>query len=196
MVLIGLFYRAVPNWNVFSCVVHWTWRTLVGFSIDWSVLNLVHCNEDFRLEPSLSRWFFLMNYFNFGCRRQAGLFDYASMSFAPAVRVDLHHHVLDRLRLVDNDHDGLGVVYSDLYYPERIPNVKNSDFSANGRHGISVRSLGLQLSDCRVQDNRHSGLHYNPMVTRQELREMAGWLAILKVGLNFNCVVDRVGIVH
>jgi Scavenger receptor cysteine-rich domain len=112
---------------------------------------------------------------------KAGLFDYATYSFQPAVRIDFHHHVLDRLRLVNNDFDGMGVMYSDIYYPERIPSIKNSEFSSNRGHGISLRSLGVQLADCRVEDNVYSGVHYNPMITRQEMREMVGWLSILKV---------------
>ena len=111
---------------------------------------------------------------------RAGLFDYATHSFQPAVRIDFHHHVLDRLRLVGNDHDGLGIMYSDIYYPERIPSLKNSHISQNRGHGVSLRSLGLQLAECHIEDNTESGIHYNPMIARQELREMVGWLAILK----------------
>ena len=111
---------------------------------------------------------------------RAGLFDYATHSFQPAVRIDFHHHVLDRLRLVNNDHDGLGIMYSDIYYPERIPSLKNSHMSMNRGHGVSLRSLGLQMADCHIEDNQESGIHYNPMMTRQELREMVGWLSILK----------------
>lgn len=111
---------------------------------------------------------------------RAGLFDYATHSFQPALRIDFHHHVLDRLRLVNNDHDGLGLMYSDMYYPERIPSLKNSVISANRGHGISMRSLGIRLADCSVEDNAESGIHYNPTITRQELREMVGWVSILK----------------
>jgi len=111
---------------------------------------------------------------------RAGLFDYATHSFQPAVRIDFHHHVLDRLKLTDNDHDGLGIIYSDIYYPERIPSLKNSDISTNRGHGVSLRSLGLQLAECRIEDNVEAGIHYNPTISRQELREMIGWLSILK----------------
>lgn len=111
---------------------------------------------------------------------RAGLFDYATHSFQPAIRIDFHHHVLDRLRLVGNDHDGLGIMYSDIYYPERIPSLKNSHISQNRGHGVSLRSLGLQLAECHIEDNKESGIHYNPRMARQELREMVGWLGILK----------------
>lgn len=123
---------------------------------------------------------------------RAGLLDYATHSFQPAVRIDLHHHVLERLKLVANDHDGLGIVYSDIYYPEQIPSLKNSDISHNRGHGISLRSLGLKLADCRIEDNTDSGIHYNPMILRQELREMVGWLSILKAD-NFIDVPDTTG---
>ena len=84
------------------------------------------------------------------------------------------------MKLVGNDHDGLGIVYSDIYYPERIPSLRNSDISRNQGHGVSLRSLGLQLAECRIEDNVESGIHYNPSLGRQELREMVGWLSMLK----------------
>ena len=121
---------------------------------------------------------------------RAGLFDYARQSFQPAVRIDFHHHVLDRLRLVGNDHDGLGIVYSDIYYPERIPSLRNSDISRNRGHGVSLRSLGLQLAECRIDDNVESGIHYNPSVGRMELREMVGWLSMLKADKFINVPSD------
>lgn len=125
---------------------------------------------------------------------RAGLFDYATHSFQPAVRIDFHHHVLDKLKLTGNDHDGLGIIYSDIYYPERIPSLKNSDISQNRGHGVSLRSLGLQLADCRIEDNVESGIHYNPMIARQELREMVGWLSMLKPD-KFIMIPDTTGVV-
>ena len=126
---------------------------------------------------------------------RAGLYDYATRSFQPAVRIDLHHHVLDQLTLSGNQHDGLGIIYSDIYYPEAIPNLRRSEMSRNGRHGLSVRSLGIRMDACHIEDNAAAGIHYDPVVRRQELREMVGWLAILK-DENFIVIPDVSGSVE
>lgn len=113
----------------------------------------------------------------------------------PAIRIDFHHHVLERLKLVGNDHDGLGIIYSDIYYPEAMPSLKRSEISDNRGHGVSVRSLGVKLTDCNIDSNQESGVHYNPMIQRQELREMVGWLSILKPE-NFIVIPDTNGVVQ
>lgn len=113
----------------------------------------------------------------------------------PAVRIDFHHHVLERLKLMGNDYDGLGIIYSDIYYPEAMPSLKRSEISNNRGHGISVRSLGVKLAECNIEGNEESGVHYNPMIKRQELREMVGWLSILK-DENFIIIPDTTGVVE
>ena len=55
--------------------------------------------------------------------------------------MDFAHHVLEHLEVSNNDYDGLGVMYSDIYFPDRVNTIKNSKFNANKRHGISFRQV-------------------------------------------------------
>ena len=62
---------------------------------------------------------------------KAGLLDFRQFLFKPAIQADFSHHVFEHLEVSDNDHDGLGVMYSDIYYPDKVNYIKNSKFMAN-----------------------------------------------------------------
>ena len=57
---------------------------------------------------------------------KAGLLDFRIQSigfqtnFKPAIQADFSHHVFEHLEVSNNDYDGLGVMYSDIYYPDKV----------------------------------------------------------------------------
>jgi len=56
---------------------------------------------------------------------RAGLLDYRTYTFKPAVQADFSHHVFEHLEVVNNDYDGLGVMYSDIYFPDKVSVLLN-----------------------------------------------------------------------
>ncbi|KAL5280481.1 hypothetical protein ACFFRR_004453 [Megaselia abdita] len=111
---------------------------------------------------------------------KAGLFDYATNALRPAIQMDFAHHNLDNIRVVDNLHDGLGVIYSDIYGGSSINNVMNSEFTMNGRNGISLKQLGLRVDKSLIRGNQGSGIFHDPVISSLEQKELAGWFKIPK----------------
>lgn len=111
---------------------------------------------------------------------KAGLLDYTTRAFKPALQIDYHHHIIQDISVRDNSHDGVGVLYSNQYAignPDaRI--FKGCSFTRNKRHGISLRQLGVNITGSNLQQNGGSGLHFNPFITRAEQRELTGWLKL------------------
>ena len=110
---------------------------------------------------------------------RAGLFDYRTSSFVPGVQADFSHHVFENIEVRDNDHDGIGVVYSDIYYPDHVNFIKNSLISGNKRHGVSFRQLGMRISDTEIRDNLHAGIYHDPKLTKLEQRELSEWMSLI-----------------
>ena len=63
------------------------------------------------------------------------------------------------LKVSNNDYDGLGVLYSDIYFPDRVNYIKKSKFNGNKRHGISFRQLGMVIEDTEIRDNYEAGIY-------------------------------------
>lgn len=105
---------------------------------------------------------------------KAGLFDYATNTFKPAVQMDFARHNLENVRIVNNLHDGLGIIYSDIYGGS-INNVKNSEFANNRGSGISLKQLGLRVHGSIIKDNLGSGINHDSVISAIEQRELAGW---------------------
>lgn len=105
---------------------------------------------------------------------KAGLFDYATNTFKPALQMDFARHNLENVRIVHNLQDGLGVVYSDIYGGS-TNNVKNSEFSMNRGSGISLKQLGLRVQGSVIKDNYGPGIMHTPVISAIEQRELAGW---------------------
>ena len=59
----------------------------------------------------------------------------------------------------NNDYDGLGVLYSDIYFPDRVNYIKKSKFNGNKRHGISFRQLGMNIEETEIRDNHEAGIY-------------------------------------
>uniref|UniRef100_A0A1V1FT29 Putative CTL17 isoform B n=1 Tax=Reticulitermes speratus TaxID=60591 RepID=A0A1V1FT29_9NEOP len=106
---------------------------------------------------------------------RAGLLDYSTNTFKPALQVDFSRHALENVRIVNNLQDGLGILYSDLYSSGVANTVKNSEFSGNRGNGISFRQLGLKISGSSLENNKQAGIHHNPTLTAYQQRELAGW---------------------
>ncbi|KAB7501563.1 Protein bark beetle [Armadillidium nasatum] len=109
---------------------------------------------------------------------KAGLLDYSKRQFKPALQVDFNQHVLQDLIIQDNSFDGLGIIRSNQYAisnPEsRL--LRNCIFRNNRRHGVSFAQLGTNITSSKISDNKGSGIHFNPFVSREQQRELAGWL--------------------
>ncbi|KAF0300654.1 Protein bark beetle [Amphibalanus amphitrite] len=110
----------------------------------------------------------------------AGLIDHATYTFGPALRMDFNHHVLESVVLTDNDGDGLGIMYSDTFKIDSVNHLKRVEARGNRGHGISLRSLWLDMTNCLVEENGESGIHYNPSLSRHEQRELIGWAGLVR----------------
>lgn len=120
---------------------------------------------------------------------KAGLYDFRLHEFKAALQVDFSHHVFEHIVVTDNDHDGLGVHYSDIYHPDKVNIIKNSRFINNKRHGVSFRQVGMVLNNCEILGNRGSGIHHDAMLDKLEQRELAEWMS-LKREQDENLVID------
>ncbi|XP_049867990.1 protein bark beetle isoform X2 [Pectinophora gossypiella] len=106
---------------------------------------------------------------------KAGLLDYSSNVFKPALQIDFARHSLESVKISNNYHDGLGILYSDLYGADAVNTVRNSEFSNNKGSGISFKQLGLKVYGSVIENNEIAGISHNPHLTGQQQREIAGW---------------------
>lgn len=109
---------------------------------------------------------------------RAGLFDYTTNVFKPAVQMDFARHNFDHVKVIQNLHDGLGVIYSDIFAGGTVNNVRNSEFSDNLGNGISLKQLGLQVQGSIIKNNLGSGVSHDPVIGAYEQRELAGWFKL------------------
>ncbi|KAG7306290.1 hypothetical protein JYU34_008890 [Plutella xylostella] len=116
---------------------------------------------------------------------KAGLLDYSSNLFKPALQIDFARHSLESVKIANNYHDGLGIIYSDLYGSDAVNTVRNSEFSNNKGSGISFKQLGLKVYGSVIENNNVAGISHNPHITGQQQREIAGWFN-LESGLNMD----------
>lgn len=105
---------------------------------------------------------------------KAGLLDYTTNSFKPALQLDFARHNFQNIKITNNFYDGLGVVYSDIYKEDSVNVIKNSEFTFNKGAGLSLKQLGLQLYGCLIENN-FVGIEHNPALTALQQRELAGW---------------------
>ena len=110
---------------------------------------------------------------------RAGLFDYRTSTFMPGIQADFSHHVFENIVVKDNDYDGIGIIYSDIYYPDHVNFLKKSLISGNKRHGVSFRQLGLRISDTEIRDNVKAGIYHDPKLTKLEQRELSEWMSLI-----------------
>ncbi|XP_046609560.1 protein bark beetle isoform X2 [Neodiprion virginianus] len=106
---------------------------------------------------------------------RAGLFDYTTNAFKPALQIDFARHSMDGIKVVNNLQDGLGVLYSDIYSADAVNTVRNSEFSNNRGSGMSFKQLGLKVIRSRLENNGIAGIRHNPALSAVQQREFAGW---------------------
>lgn len=115
---------------------------------------------------------------------KSGLLDYTSNAFKPALQLDFARHNFENIKITNNFHDGLGIVYSDIYKEDSVNIVKNSDFTFNKGAGISFKQLGLQLYGCTLENN-YIGVRHDPAISGLQQRELAGWFNADDNSLNY-----------
>uniref|UniRef100_A0A1A9WLV8 SRCR domain-containing protein n=1 Tax=Glossina brevipalpis TaxID=37001 RepID=A0A1A9WLV8_9MUSC len=114
---------------------------------------------------------------------KAGLFDYTTNSFKPALQMDFARHNLENVRIVENLDDGLGAIYADIYGGKSINNIKNSEFIGNRGSGISLKQLDFRIQGSIIKNNGESGITHDPVVSTNDQWEMGGWF---KMAADFN----------
>lgn len=129
---------------------------------------------------------------------KAGLLDYTTNSFKPALQIDFLRHSLDNVRIIDNLQDGLGILYSDIYSADAVNTVRNSDFSRNGGSGISFKQLGMEIINSRIENNKIAGIRHNPALSAVQQREFAGWFLRIPdlIDLSYNPIIIPYVIPH
>ncbi|XP_043645719.1 protein bark beetle [Drosophila teissieri] len=106
---------------------------------------------------------------------KAGLFDYTTNAFKPAVQMDHARHNLENVRIVNNLQDGLGIIYADIYAGKSVNNIKNSEFSGNKGSGISLKQLDFRVSGSIIKDNKGSGVSHDAVISALDQKEIGGW---------------------
>lgn len=89
---------------------------------------------------------------------QAGLLDYATSTFKPALQLDFAKQNFENIKVVGNFHHGIGIMYSDVF-SESVNIIKNSEFSNNRGAGIHLKQLGLNLYNNKIENN-YMGMEY------------------------------------
>ncbi|XP_067119939.1 protein bark beetle [Centruroides vittatus] len=106
----------------------------------------------------------------------AGIFDYTTHNFKPALQVDFNHHKLENMIIRRNSDSGLGIMWNDIFYNSDRRKVTDSEMLHNVRHGIVTHSQGLHITRCNLLKNSESGVHYDPMFTRDDQRDLISWI--------------------
>lgn len=115
---------------------------------------------------------------------KSGLLDYATSSFKPALQIDFARQNFENLRIVNNYHDGLGIMYSDIYTDDTVNIIKNSEFSNNKGAGIGFKQLGLTVYGSTIENN-YVGIRHDPILSGLQQRELAGWFTARYEEFNF-----------
>ncbi|XP_063914202.1 protein bark beetle isoform X2 [Zophobas morio] len=104
----------------------------------------------------------------------AGLLDYATSTFKPALQIDFARHNFENIRISNNYHHGLGVLYADIFTDDAVNRIKNSEFSSNRGAGINLVQLGFNIFGSSIENN-FIGVKHDPILTGLQQREFAGW---------------------
>ncbi|KAK2577430.1 hypothetical protein KPH14_003537 [Odynerus spinipes] len=110
---------------------------------------------------------------------KAGLLDYTTNLFKPALQIDFARLSLEGVKIVNNLQDGLGILYSDIFSADAVNTIRNSEFSQNGGSGISFKQLGMRVINSRIENNKVAGIRHNPALSSVQQREFAGWFTHL-----------------
>ncbi|KAL3080363.1 hypothetical protein niasHT_038403 [Heterodera trifolii] len=114
-------------------------------------------------QPTMSNWVL----------EKAGLFDFRTSTFSPALQIDWNYHNFFGLTIRDNFHDGLDILYNDL---TRKPSIRKSLITRNRRNGMVIRSMGLTAENLRIEHNGEAGVRYHPQISTVLQRNIVSWL--------------------
>uniref|UniRef100_T1IJ76 SRCR domain-containing protein n=1 Tax=Strigamia maritima TaxID=126957 RepID=T1IJ76_STRMM len=103
----------------------------------------------------------------------AGLFDAMDNILQPAFQVDFAQFNINNINISRNIHVGFGVIFGNPFFQSKI---SNCIFEGNEGHGVAIHSQGIWFDRCTIQENKASGIHYNPMLTHEQERSFVEWV--------------------
>ncbi|XP_013781367.1 protein bark beetle-like [Limulus polyphemus] len=106
----------------------------------------------------------------------AGLLDYTTHAFRPAVQADLYHHSFKYMSIHSNTDSGLGLMWNDIFHSKSNQKISDSEFRNNGLHGIITRSQGIDIKNNIFAYNQESGIHYDPVFEKLQHRDLLSWI--------------------
>ncbi|EYC44991.1 hypothetical protein Y032_0443g1557 [Ancylostoma ceylanicum] len=104
---------------------------------------------------------------------KAGLFDFRTPEFSPALQIDWNYHVFHNLEIRNNFWNGIDIIYNDLI---KKPAIRNSIVTNNRRNGMHLRSVGITLEEMSLTRSGQAGLRYNPSISSSLQRDIVSWL--------------------
>lgn len=109
---------------------------------------------------------------------RAGLLDYSTHAFKPALQIDFNRFSVKNLIIRENSDTGIGIMWNNVFANRDDMYVRNVEVFANLFHGITTRSQGIRVTNSRLHDNRGSGFHYEPMFTNYEQNDLVSWISV------------------
>lgn len=116
---------------------------------------------------------------------KSGLLDYSTNQFKSALQIDFARHNFESIRVIDNFHDGIGVLYSDIYSADAENIMRNSELLRNKGSGISFKQLGMKIQGSTIENNAEAGIRHNPALSALQQRELAGWFNSLEYEIGY-----------
>lgn len=110
---------------------------------------------------------------------RAGLFDYQTRVFSPALQFDFNRFNIKNSIIRSNIDSGIGLLWNDVLFEHDnndIIHISDTKVLKNLNYGIVTRTQGLTLSDSLLSENKVSGFHYEPTFTRDEQEELTFWV--------------------
>lgn len=108
---------------------------------------------------------------------KAGLFDYSTHTFKPALQIDFNRFFIKNIIVQENRDAGLGIMWNDVLKNRENLNIIDSQIRDNMYHGIMTRSQGIRVTRNVLQNNKGGGFHYEPMFTLLEQKDLVSWIA-------------------
>ncbi|RWS09858.1 uncharacterized protein B4U79_09122 [Dinothrombium tinctorium] len=109
--------------------------------------------------------------------QNAGLLDFSTYLFKPALQIDFNRHKITNVKINGNSDFGIGIMYNDVFRNRDDIIISDSRIVANMYHGLVIRSQGITISDCEFLSNRGSAIHYDPMTSFAEQKDIISWIA-------------------
>lgn len=116
----------------------------------------------------------------------AGLIDYRTKIFGPALQFDLNRFSINNSTISSNIDSGIGIAWNDVI-TEPINDkfhVTNSRIINNLNHGIITNTQGIKIEKCSISSNKVSGFHYEPNFSRDKQEELASWIVKQPISQN------------